>query len=170
MGLWIAVFFLLVALTTAWSLYKATAWPIVHTQSNQMHTGDPIPAFNRAEFTSDMLRGHVSIVNFFSSWCAPCEAEHPQLMRLKNQYGFSLYGINYKDSVTGRVDFLQRLGNPYDAIIPDIDGEFSALWHVDSVPETLIIDPAGRIHARIRTPITPEMIEQTLLPMLREIQ
>lgn len=129
-----------------------------------------IPAFNRPEFSSADLEGQVSIVNFFASWCPPCEIEHPQLIRLKNDHGVSIYGINYKDSDSGRVDYLHRLGNPYTAIAPDPDGELAALWFVQGVPETLIIDPAGHIRYRLSAPLTPELVNQTLLPLIREIK
>lgn len=128
------------------------------------------PAFNRPEFSSADLKGQVSIVNFFASWCPPCEIEHPELIRLKNEHGIAIYGVNYKDSDSGRVDYLQRLGNPYTAITPDPNGELAALWRIQGVPETVIIDPAGHIRYRLSAPLTPQLIDATLLPLIRKLQ
>jgi cytochrome c biogenesis protein CcmG/thiol:disulfide interchange protein DsbE len=130
----------------------------------------PIPSFTRAEFSDSDLRGRVTIVNFFASWCPPCEVEHDHLMTLKTRHGAIIYGINYKDSDTGRQDFLQRLGNPYRAVTADTDGSFAREWGINGVPETLIIDSNGIIRYRHTAPITHDDMVKTIVPMLRRLQ
>lgn len=130
----------------------------------------PVPAFQRPEFSSADLKGQVSIVNFFASWCPPCEAEHPELIRLENEHGISIYGVNYKDSDIGRVDYLQRLGNPYAAITPDQDGELAAQWMIQGVPETIVVDARGYIRYRVRAPLTRDLINEKILPLIRELK
>jgi cytochrome c biogenesis protein CcmG/thiol:disulfide interchange protein DsbE len=129
-----------------------------------------VPFFTRAEFSSNDLKGRVTLVNFFASWCPPCEAEHSLLMDLKTNHGISIYGVNYKDSDSGRVDYLQRLGNPYVAVTPDPKGEMAILWGTYGVPETFVIDKNGTIRYRLSAPLTPEEVKDTLIPMIREIQ
>ena len=60
-------------------------------------------------------------MNFFASWCAPCEVEHPQLMALKAQ-GVKVVGIAYKDAPANTQAFLTRLGDPFALHLVDRDG------------------------------------------------
>ena len=129
-----------------------------------------VPEFTRAEFSSDDLKGRVTLVNFFASWCPPCEAEHGMLMDLKANHGVAIYGVNYKDSDSGRVDYLQRLGNPYVAVTPDPKGEMAILWGTYGVPETFVVDKKGIIRYRLTAPLTPDLVKSTLIPLIREIQ
>lgn len=133
-------------------------------------TEQSIPEFSRAEFGSHDLRGRVTVVNFFASWCPPCEAEHNLLMDMKANHGVIIYGVDYKDSDSGRVDYLQRLGNPYVAVTPDPEGEIATLWGIRGVPETFIIDKNGIIRYRLSAPMTPGDLKTTILPLIREIQ
>lgn len=130
----------------------------------------PVPAFKRAEFGSGDFKGRVTLINFFASWCPPCEAENDQLMRLKNDEGVAIYGIDYKDSDSGRQDFLARLGNPYAAVTADKDGQLAILFGTYGVPETFIIDPQGRVRYRHAAPLTPDDIDGTILPLIRSLR
>lgn len=130
----------------------------------------PVPTFSRAEFSDTDLRGHVSIVNIFASWCPPCEAEHGLLMQLKTEHGIAIYGINYKDSDSGRLDYLQRLGNPYVAVTSDREGNLGKLWGMVGVPESFIVDGNGMIRYHLRAPLTDELIRNEILPLIRRIQ
>lgn len=152
------------------ALMTLAVLPLLRTDLRGALVEDEIPQFSRAEFDSDDLRGQVTLLNFFASWCPPCEAEHPQLLVLKADHGIAIYGINFKDSDSGRRDYLQRLGNPYAAVIPDPKGELAALFGVTGVPETLVIDKDGRIRERIREPITPESVRSTLVPLIRGLR
>lgn len=128
-----------------------------------------VPSFSRAEFSSRDFLGKVSIVNIFASWCTPCEAEHPALMDLKANHGAVIYGINFKDSSSGRLDYLQRLGNPYIAVTADGDGTLSEAWGASGVPATYVIDAKGRIVHHHAGPLTPDDVQTTILPLLREL-
>lgn len=134
------------------------------------NTPTPVPEFSAVEFSHDDLRGRVSIVHFFASWCPPCEAEHEHFMTLKAEYGATIYGINFKDSEDSRRDFLHRLGNPYLAVTADSDGTLARLWGTVGIPETFIVDKNGIIRHRHQAPITAQDIEKTLVPLLRTLQ
>lgn len=129
----------------------------------------PVPAFTRAEFSSTDLKGRVTIVNFFASWCPPCEAENDVLLTLKSTRGLAIYGINYKDNDGSRRDYLARLGNPYAAVTADPKGELAILWGTYGVPETFLIDADGNIRYRHAAPLTQADIDTTILPLIREI-
>lgn len=152
------------------ALMALAALSLMKTDLRSALVEEEIPAFSHAEFGSRDLRGQVTLLNFFASWCPPCEAEHPQLLTLKADHGIPIYGVNYKDSDSGRRDYLQRLGNPYAAVTPDPQGELAEMFGVVGVPETLVIDKDGRIRKRIREPITPESARSTLVPLIRSLR
>jgi len=115
------------------------------------------------------IRGHVALVNVFASWCVPCRAEQPILMRLAREKGVVLYGIDYKDQAAEGAAFLKEFGNPYKAIGVDGDGKVGIDWGVYGVPETFVIDRDGRIRHKQVGPITPEALNKTILPLVAQL-
>jgi cytochrome c biogenesis protein CcmG/thiol:disulfide interchange protein DsbE len=138
--------------------------------------GKPVPEFDlppvegvdRPGLSSADLKGQVVLVNVFASWCVPCRAEHPLLMRLADQ-GIAIYGINYKDK-PGQIDaWLGELGDPFRRIGADQSGRVAIDWGVYGVPETFVIDAKGRIRQKFVGPLMPQDVDQTLLPMLAKL-
>ena len=136
----------------------------------------PAPQFDlpplddtRPGFASADLAGHVSVVNVFASWCIPCRAEHPLLMRLAED-GVVVYGINYKDERGAAVKWLDALGNPYRRIGADDGGRAAIEWGVYGIPETFIIDKGGRIRFKQVGPISPHDLDNVILPILRKLE
>lgn len=130
---------------------------------------EPLAGFERGLATSD-LRGRGQVVNFFASWCTPCLAEHPLLMRLAQSWPQSIHGINFRDQADQAFAWLERHGNPYWRIGYDSDLQVAIEWGVIGVPETFVIDSQGRIRHRIFGPLTEQTIEQLVLPLLEEHQ
>lgn len=137
--------------------------------------GNPVPDFalppvlGREEglSTQDLI-GHVSLVNVFASWCVPCRAEHPLFMELNATGEVPLYGINYKDPPDQARAWLDELGDPYARIGADINGRAGIEWGVYGVPETYVIAD-GTIAYRHVGPITRSILEETLLPIVRDL-
>jgi cytochrome c biogenesis protein CcmG/thiol:disulfide interchange protein DsbE len=123
--------------------------------------GLPQPGFDTAS-----LKGQVTIVNVFASWCIPCRDEHPVLEALKAKTGIPLYGMNQKDAAENARAFLAELGNPYDRIGADAAGRTSIDWGVYGVPETFIVDAKGIIRFKHTGPLLMEDIERELVPAL----
>lgn len=119
-------------------------------------------------FDTAALRGEVTVVNVFASWCIPCRDEHPLLETLKAQTGVRLFGINHSDAPENARAFLAELGNPYDAIGADRDRRVSIDWGVYGVPETFLVDADGVITYKHVGPLTPAAIETELLPALEK--
>jgi cytochrome c biogenesis protein CcmG/thiol:disulfide interchange protein DsbE len=101
------------------------------------------------------------LVNFFASWCAPCEVEHPQLMALKAQ-GVKVVGVAYKDAPANTQAFLTRMGDPFAARLVDRDGRAGLEFGVTGVPETYLIGSDGMILAKHTGPLTPDVAEDLL--------
>jgi len=134
----------------------------------------PAPVFAMAEvpelgvpgFDTAALKGEVTVVNVFASWCIPCRDEHPLLMALKEVSGVRLFGINQSDAPENARAFLAELGNPYDAVGADRDRRVSIDWGVYGVPETFVVDAKGVITFKHVGPLTPTAIETELLPAI----
>ncbi len=107
------------------------------------------------------------LVNFFASWCSPCVIEHPQFMALSQQ-GVRLLGVAYKNRPEDARTFLTQRGNPYAAVVTDLEGRVSLDWGLYGVPETYLIDKTGIIRWRMAGPITPEIMADSVLPLLRK--
>jgi len=93
------------------------------------------------------------LVNFFASWCAPCEIEHPVLMSLKGEQ-VRVVGVAYKDAPPNTQAFLTRLGNPFSPALVDRDGRAGVEFGVTGVPETYVIDRDGKVLAKHTGPLT----------------
>ena len=129
-----------------------------------------LPAVNDAiagGFATEDLRGEVTLVNVFSSWCVPCLAEHPLISRLAGD-GVAVFGLNHRDTAADAAKWLQRHGNPYTAVGFDPDGRVSLEWGVTGVPETFIINAQGIVTYKYSGPITADVLERKILPKLQE--
>ena len=126
----------------------------------------PVAGLAVPGFDTDTLKGHVSLVNVFASWCVPCRDEHPVLMALKNQIDIPIYGINQKDAPDNAKAFLGEIGNPYAAIGADSNGRASIDWGVYGVPETFVVNAKGIIVSKIVGPIDASSVEAALKPAI----
>ncbi|WP_102225156.1 DsbE family thiol:disulfide interchange protein [Acidimangrovimonas sediminis] len=129
--------------------------PVVLTQ-----LGDGQP------FTDATLRdGKVKLVNYWASWCAPCRVEAPTLDKIAAS-GVSIYGVNYKDKAQDALGFLAKVGDPYKALGADTQGQMALNWGVYGVPETYVIDGAGKVLLRFPGPVTNSIWQNTIKPAL----
>lgn len=118
---------------------------------------------------ADLRDGGVTIVNFWASWCAPCRAEHPILTELA-EGGLPVVGINYKDAPEQALGFLEELGDPYAKIGADPTGRTGLDWGLYGVPETFVIGPDGTVLMRHPGPLTREIVEKRLKPVIAAAQ
>lgn len=105
---------------------------------------------------SDQLRGSVVVYNIWGSWCGPCREEAPTLRRVSNatrDLGVRFMGVNVRDNDASAIAFERRFGIRY----PSIDtatsgGALEALRDIvpaQAVPSTVVVDPIGRVAARV---------------------
>lgn len=138
--------------------------------------GRPVPAVTLTQlgdeppFSDEILhQPGVKLVNYWASWCAPCRAEHPMLVEIAES-GIPVYGVNYKDDPENALGFLEELGNPYTAHGADSSGRMAIDWGVYGVPETYVIDGDGIIRLRFASPITRELYEKRVRPVIEAAQ
>ena len=115
--------------------------------------GKPVPGLSNED-----LKGRVTVVNVWASWCGPCRQEHPLLVDLARDPSVRLVGINQRDNPDNARRFLGALGNPYAAVGVDPNVRASIDWGVYGVPETFIVGPDGTIRHKHIGPLTPENI------------
>lgn len=137
--------------------------------------GETIPNFELADlllaktFSSKDLVGHVSLLNVWSTWCYACNLEHEMLMKIKHEYRVPIYGINYKDSPTNAITWLQEHGNPYVMIGKDDTGDVAIDLGVYGTPETFVINGYGQIVYRFIGPIDQKNWDEILYPLVKRL-
>ena len=119
--------------------------------------------------TKDMS-GQVWVLNVWASWCVSCRAEHAVITELANRNLVTVVGLNYKDEPADATRWLEQFGNPYATSVIDRDGRVGIDWGVYGVPETFVIGADGMIKYKHIGPVTHESLEQTILPMLKELK
>lgn len=136
----------------------------------------PLPAFSlstlhdpKKVLTNNDLRGKVVLINVWASWCVSCRQEHPVLMALARQKQIPLIGLNHKDKRENALAFMQTEGNPYDVSLVDADGRVGIDWGVYGVPETFVIDRDGIIRFKYAGPISTEIWEKTIWPVVQQL-
>lgn len=121
-------------------------------------------------FASKDVIGDVSLVNVFGSWCVSCRIEHPFLLNLSRAGEVKIYGVDWKDKPGDGAAWLEELGNPYAAVGDDADGRVAIDLGTTGAPETYIIDRQGRVRYKQIGPITPEVWNKTLKPIVEHLK
>lgn len=139
--------------------------------------GKPAPSFSlptlqdpQRTIGSGDLRDQVSLLNVWASWCVSCRQEHPLLVDLSRKGVVPIYGLNYKDTLDDARRWLAALGNPYRESAFDEDGRVGIDWGVYGVPETFVVDRQGVIRHKHTGPITPQVWDRTLWPLIQRLQ
>jgi len=114
--------------------------------------GKPLPDFvlppiapGKPGLSSAVFRqGQPRLLNIFASWCIPCAAEAPQLLRLKAM-GVPVDAVAIRDTAPALTAFLRNNGDPYAAIGDDRQSAVQLALGSSGVPESFVIDGKGRI-------------------------
>ncbi len=131
----------------------------------------PVLAFPASEtpplrLTANDLKGRPLLVNFFASWCAGCQIEHPFLMQLAQSGQVQLVGVDYKDAEADVRGWLGQKGNPYAPILSDLEGKVGIDWGVYGVPETFVLNAEGVIVYKHVGAMTQEAWDTKIKPLL----
>jgi len=138
--------------------------------------GKPAPAFTLPRLddpthrvSRDAMIGKVWVLNVWASWCGPCREEHPHVVAFARSKLAPLVGLNYKDTRNDALAWLKELGNPYDVSLSDLDGRVGIDFGVYGVPETFVIDKRGVIRFKQIGPLTAEVLNSQIVPLLKEL-
>jgi cytochrome c biogenesis protein CcmG/thiol:disulfide interchange protein DsbE len=127
--------------------------------------GRPAPEFRLETLAGDTLalsdlRGHVVLVNFWSSWCLACVDEHPVLVEAAERYGdrgLRVVGVVYQDARENAVRWMQRMGGEWPSVL-DPGARTAIDYGVYGVPETFFIDRDGRVAYKQIGPVNREIV------------
>ena len=158
--------------------------------------GKPAPTFTLNQLAAPDktlspkdMQGKVWLFNVWASWCVSCRQEHPVLVEFSKKVDVPLIGLNYKE-VRGDGGFdmtklsadeenklayrrankwLADHGDPYNLTVMDLDGRVGIDYGVYGVPETYVIDKTGVIRMKHTGPISPEVLDKKIMPLLAEL-
>lgn len=161
----------LAALFIGWSLKRDPA-----VQPDAL-VGRPIPETVLPMLTGDQPGpGHLDLktagvgkpmlVNVFASWCAPCRAEHPQLMALKAR-GVAVVGVAWKDDPVETRKFLDELGDPFAMVLVDREGRAGLDLGITGAPETFAVNAMGEVVAKFSGPLVDQAEVERLVAAMQ---
>ncbi len=136
----------------------------------------PAPAFKLSQladpsktFSADEMRGKVWLLNIWGTWCVVCREEHPMLLEIERSGAVPIYGLDVKDKREDALAWLRELGDPYVLSVSDLDGRVGIDYGVYGAPETFLIDKNGVIRFKHIGPITPDVWQDQMLPLVKEL-
>jgi cytochrome c biogenesis protein CcmG/thiol:disulfide interchange protein DsbE len=116
------------------------------------------------------MQGRVWLLNVWGSWCITCREEHATLLHLAKMNVVPIVGLDWKDPAADARQWLNNLGNPYSVTAQDSDGLVAINYGVYGAPESFLIDKKGVIRKKFIGAITPEQIEQDLVPLVKTLE
>lgn len=128
----------------------------------------PLEGAGLPALTDAAIKGKLTLVNVFASWCIPCREEHPILKALAKDDRLNIVAINYKDRNDSALNFLSELGNPYRAIGVDPKGRATIDWGVYGVPESYLVAPDGTILYKRVGPFDDRSLKAGLYPAMEK--
>jgi len=150
------------------TLLLATAKPTTVYQADSPLVGHRAPEIMGTTllgqpFNLRAFRGHYVVVDFFSSWCVACRTEQPQLIRFAEHpyHGAQLVGVVFQDLNASALAMLGPWRGLYP-VIGDPGGKIALNYGVDNPPSKYVIDPRGRVVAKIIGPVTTVGLDSLL--------
>ncbi len=163
-------------------LLVLVALKLNQSQQGTVQPGDKLPAFTMTMFSGyefngksqvniTDLRGKVVMINFWASWCKPCEQEAADLRQAWDYYKDSgkveFIGVDYVDTEPEARAYLEKFGITY-ANGPDLGTRVSQLFRIKGVPETYFLDQQGVLrHIQVGPFASLDEIKSVIDPMLR---
>jgi DsbE subfamily thiol:disulfide oxidoreductase len=118
-------------------------------------------------FSPRIFTGKVVMVNVFASWCEPCAAEHPTLMKLAKKV--NIYGVAWKDKPDAVFRYLQERGNPFQQVGNDENGKATIPMFLTGVPETFLLNKKGQIILHYKAALDDEVVNKLIIPLIDKL-
>lgn len=138
--------------------------------------GKPLPQFALPDLfredhivTNKDFAGTPYLLNVWGSWCPECRVEHPVLTKFADTKRIPVVGYNWKDEKQDAMKWLEQFGNPYYNVIVDQDSKTAIDFGVYGAPETFLIDGKGIVRWKYVGPVTQEVIDKQVTPLLDQI-
>ena len=136
-------------------IVSITLTSIMFTSTNSVAAGlinTPAPDFTLKSLSGQNLnlteqRGKITVINFRASWCGPCRKEMPILQRFHEKYtdlGVQVWGINVEQENQAGRDFISKVNVNFPILFDD-KNTLSALYQVDAMPTTVVVDRSGQV-------------------------
>ncbi|MHB8491506.1 MAG: TlpA family protein disulfide reductase [Solirubrobacteraceae bacterium] len=109
-------------------------------------------------------RGHVVLLNFWASWCPPCQQEAPLMESAQRQlarHGATVLGVSYKDAVPDSESFMRRYGLTFPDL-RDVSGEYAEAFGTEALPESFLLDRQGRVVALSRGEVAAGFVRRAV--------
>lgn len=126
---------------------------------------DPSKSMSQEDF-----KGQPYLINFWASWCVTCVVEHPFITDLARSGRLRIVGLNFRDEPEDARGWLNQHGDPYHFIVTDYDGRVSINFGVYAAPESFLVDPNGEVVYKQIGALTPDVIQEVILPMVEEME
>lgn len=135
--------------------------------------GKPAPAFELASLTDPSrivrlqdFKGRAFLLNVWGSWCIACRDEHEMLLSIQRLKRVPIIGLNWQDQDPAALEWLAKLGNPYEVVLVDRHGRTAIDYGVYGAPETFLVDASGIVIYKHVGPITMDVWRRDILPRL----
>ncbi len=140
------------------------------TELPSARIGKPVPEFHLTSLADPQrmlgvadLKGQVTVLNVWATWCVSCLVEHPVLMHMKS-LGVPIVGVNYKDYREAAQQYLSLHGDPFLFSVFDDKGDLGLDLGVYGAPETYLLDADGHIRYRFVGVLDPQNWQRVLKP------
>jgi thiol-disulfide isomerase/thioredoxin len=115
-------------------------------------------------------RGKVVLLNFWATWCPPCRAEMPDLIKMQREYrskGLRVIGVTYPPEEISEVRrFIRKLGVNYPVALGTKETK-TLFDETETLPLTVVIDREGNVRERIEGILLSKEFEQKIKPLLK---
>jgi cytochrome c biogenesis protein CcmG/thiol:disulfide interchange protein DsbE len=115
------------------------------------------------------LRGQVVVVNFWASWCVECRTEQNALNTTWSRFrdsGVTVLGVNFQDTTSEARNYVGSLGISYP-VVQDTESSTALAYGLRGVPETFVVDKAGRIADRVIGPVSAQRLADRINTLLQ---